>query len=75
MAHRFGQWVFKDFTTPLRVENPVPRINQKGVIERDMTRKEGYFVFQSYWSEHAHGAHLRPQLAGALGRAKAKRAS
>ncbi len=46
-----AQWVFKDFTTPLRVENPVPRINQKGVIERDMTRKEAYFVFQSYWSD------------------------
>jgi beta-galactosidase len=46
-----AQWIFKDFTTPLRVENPVPRINQKGVIERDMTQKEGYFVFQSYWSE------------------------
>jgi beta-galactosidase len=46
-----AQWIFKDFTTPLRVENPVPRINQKGVIERDMTRKEGYYVFQSYWSD------------------------
>lgn len=46
-----AQWIFKDFTTPLRVENPVPRINQKGVIERDMTKKEGYFVFQSYWTE------------------------
>jgi beta-galactosidase len=46
-----AQWVFKDFTTPLRVENPVPRVNQKGLIERDMTKKEAYFVFQSYWSE------------------------
>ncbi len=46
-----AMWVFKDFTTPLRVENPVPRINQKGVLERDMTRKEGYYVFQSYWSD------------------------
>ena len=46
-----AEWIFKDFTTPLRVENPVPRINQKGVIERDMTKKEGYFVFQSYWSD------------------------
>lgn len=46
-----AQWCFKDFTTPLRAENPVPRINQKGVLERDMTKKEGYFVFQSYWSE------------------------
>ena len=46
-----AQWIFKDFTTPLRAENPVPRINQKGLLERDLTLKEGYFVFQSYWSE------------------------
>lgn len=46
-----AQWIFKDFTTPLRVENPVPRINQKGVVTRDMTKKEGYFVFQSYWTD------------------------
>jgi beta-galactosidase len=45
-----AMWVLKDFTTPLRVENPVPRVNQKGVLERDMTKKEGYYVFQSYWS-------------------------
>jgi beta-galactosidase len=32
------------------VENPVPRINQKGLLERDMTPKEAYYVFQSYWS-------------------------
>jgi len=46
-----AQWIFKDFTTPLRVENPVPRVNQKGVIERNMTLKESYYVFQSYWSD------------------------
>lgn len=46
-----AQWIFKDFTTPLRVENPVPRMNQKGLLERDMTKKEGYYVFQSYWTE------------------------
>ncbi|ADW67831.1 glycoside hydrolase family 2 TIM barrel-domain containing protein [Granulicella tundricola] len=45
------QWVFKDFTTPLRVDNPVPRVNQKGLLTRDMVPKEGYFVFQSYWGE------------------------
>lgn len=45
------QWCFKDFTTPLRVENPVPRVNQKGLITRDMQPKEGYFVFQSWWSQ------------------------
>ena len=27
-----AQWIFKDFTTPLRAENPVPRVNQKGVV-------------------------------------------
>jgi beta-galactosidase len=52
-----AQWIFKDFTTPLRAENPVPRINQKGLIERDMTKKEAYFVFQSYWTD-APMAHL-----------------
>jgi len=46
-----AQWVFKDFSTPLRPGNPVPRVNQKGVIERDHTIKEGYYVFQSYWAE------------------------
>ncbi|HKC63673.1 MAG TPA: glycoside hydrolase family 2 TIM barrel-domain containing protein [Pyrinomonadaceae bacterium] len=46
-----AQWIFKDFSTPARPENPVPRVNQKGLIERDLTLKEGYFVFQSYWTE------------------------
>jgi beta-galactosidase len=45
-----AQWVFKDFATPLRPENPVPRMNQKGLVERDLTPKEGYYVFQSYWA-------------------------
>ena len=44
-------WTFKDFSTPLRPENPVPYVNQKGVVERDLTKKEAYYVFQSYWSE------------------------
>jgi len=46
-----AQWIFKDFSTPSRPENPIPRVNQKGLTERDLTRKEGYFVFQSYWAE------------------------
>ena len=46
-----AQWIFKDFSTPQRPANPVPRMNQKGLIERDHTIKEGYYVFQSYWSE------------------------
>ncbi len=46
-----AQWIFKDFATPLRPENPIPRVNQKGVVERDGTLKEGYYVFQSYWAD------------------------
>lgn len=45
-----AQWVFKDFSTPIRPDNPVPYMNQKGVLERDFTKKESYYVFQSYWT-------------------------
>lgn len=46
-----AMWVFRDFPTPLRPENPVPFVNLKGVVERDGTPKESYYVFQSYWSD------------------------
>jgi beta-galactosidase len=46
-----AQWIFKDFSTPLRPGNPVPYVNQKGLAERDLTLKEGYYVFQSYWTD------------------------
>jgi beta-galactosidase len=46
-----AQWVFKNFASPLRDSNGIPRVNQKGVVERDLTKKESYFVFQSYWAE------------------------
>jgi beta-galactosidase len=45
-----AQWIFKDFSTPLRPENPVPFVNQKGLLERDGVPKESYYVFQSYWA-------------------------
>jgi beta-galactosidase len=68
-----AQWVFKDFSTPLRPENPVPRVNQKGVVTRDLTTKEAYYVFQSYWSEkpmvHIYG-HSWPTRWGAAGEPK-----
>lgn len=44
-------WSFKDFSTPVRPENPVPYVNQKGIVERDLTPKEAFYVFQSYWSK------------------------
>jgi beta-galactosidase len=45
-----AQWIFKDFSTPVRPGNPVPYMNQKGLVERDGRKKEGYYVFQSYWA-------------------------
>jgi beta-galactosidase len=46
-----AQWIFKDFASPLRSDNPIPRVNQKGVVERDLIKKESYYVFQSWWTE------------------------
>ncbi len=45
-----AMWPFKDFSTPLRPDNPVPFVNQKGAVERDLTPKEVYYVYQSYWA-------------------------
>jgi beta-galactosidase len=46
-----AQWIFKDFASPLRSTNGIPGINQKGLVERDLTLKEPYYVFQSYWAK------------------------
>jgi len=68
-----AQWNFKDFATPLRPQNPVPRVNQKGLVERDLTPKEGFYVFQSYWSHrpmvHIYG-HTWPVRWGEPGERK-----
>jgi len=44
------QWVFKDFGTPLRPENPIPYVNQKGLLDRAGRPKDVYYLFQSYLS-------------------------
>ncbi len=46
-----AQWIFKDFASPLRAGDGIPNVNQKGVVQRDLSLKESYFVFQSYWSK------------------------
>lgn len=46
-----AQWAFKDFGTPLRPENPIPYINQKGLVDRAGKPKDAYYVFKSYWTE------------------------
>ncbi|MEP4135348.1 MAG: DUF4982 domain-containing protein, partial [Cyclobacteriaceae bacterium] len=45
------QWAFKDFGTPLRPENDIPYINQKGLVDREGNPKDAYYVFKSYWSD------------------------
>lgn len=68
-----AQWPFKDFSTPLRPENPVPYVNQKGAVERDLTPKESYYVYQSYWTSkpmaHIYG-HTWPVRWGEEGEEK-----
>jgi beta-galactosidase len=68
-----AQWIFKDFSTPVRPDNPVPYVNQKGLLERDFTKKEAYYVFQSYWSTkpmvHIYG-HSMPVRWGEEGETK-----
>jgi beta-galactosidase len=66
-------WPFKDFSTPVRPDNPVPYMNQKGVVERDLTKKEAFYVFQSWWTEkpmvHIYG-HTWPVRWGDAGEQK-----
>lgn len=68
-----AQWPFKDFSTPVRPDNPVPYMNQKGVIERDFTKKEAFYVFQSFWTTkpmvHLYG-HSMPVRWGDEGETK-----
>jgi beta-galactosidase len=45
-----AQWALKDFPTPLRPENPIPYINQKGLLDRSGKPKDSYYVFKSYWT-------------------------
>ncbi len=46
-----AQWAFKDFGTPLRPENPIPFMNQKGLVDRSGKPKDAYYVFKSYWAK------------------------
>lgn len=46
-----AQWALQDFATPLRPDNPIPYVNQKGLLDRAGQPKEAYWVFKSYWTE------------------------
>ncbi len=45
------QWAFKDFATPLRPEDDIPYMNQKGLTDRNGIPKDAYYVFKSYWAK------------------------
>lgn len=45
------QWSFKDFATPLRPEDDIPYMNQKGLVDRNGNPKDAFYVFKSYWSD------------------------
>lgn len=45
-----AQWAFKDFGIPLRPENAIPYINQKGLVDRSSHPKDAFYVFKSYWN-------------------------
>ena len=47
-----AQWAFKDFGTPLRPENPIPYINEKGLVDREGKPKDAFYVFKSYWNKN-----------------------
>ncbi|HKG92664.1 MAG TPA: glycoside hydrolase family 2 TIM barrel-domain containing protein, partial [Gemmatimonadaceae bacterium] len=72
-----AQWVFKDFATPLRPENPIPYVNQKGLLTRDGTPKDAYYVFKSYWTASPKFAyivsHTWTERAGPAGRPRSVR--
>lgn len=53
-----AQWAFKDFSTPLRPENPLPYVNQKGLVDRQGRPKEAYWVFKSYWTTDPAFCHI-----------------
>ncbi len=44
-----AQWAFKDFGTPLRPQNAIPYMNQKGLVDRDGKPKDAFYVYKSYW--------------------------
>ena len=50
-----AQWAFKDFGTPLRPENDLPHMNQKGLVTRDGSFKDAYYVFKSVWTDPDQG--------------------
>ena len=68
-----AQWAFKDFGTPLRPENAIPYLNQKGLVDREGKPKDAYYVFKSYWSDDPFAyieSHTWTERSGPEGKAR-----
>ncbi|MDW3212020.1 MAG: glycoside hydrolase family 2 TIM barrel-domain containing protein [Reichenbachiella sp.] len=68
-----AQWAFKDFGTPLRPENDIPYMNQKGLADRAGNPKDAYYVFKSYWSDEPFAyieSHTWTERSGPKGEAR-----
>ena len=68
-----AQWAFKDFGTPLRPENPIPFVNQKGLVDRSGKPKDAYYVFKSYWAKEPFvyiESHTWTERSGPKGKAR-----
>ncbi|WP_229796819.1 glycoside hydrolase family 2 protein [Algibacter mikhailovii] len=67
------QWAFKDFGTPLRPENAIPYMNQKGLVDRAGNPKDAFYVFKSYWSNEPFTyieSHTWTERQGAKGKSR-----
>ncbi len=66
-----AQWVFRDFATPLRPENPIPYVNEKGIVARDGTPKDAWYLFRAHWTTSPQFvyivSHSWPERFGARG--------
>ncbi|MEM9260163.1 MAG: glycoside hydrolase family 2 TIM barrel-domain containing protein, partial [Bacteroidota bacterium] len=68
-----AQWAFKDFGTPLRPENAIPYLNQKGLVDRAGKPKDAYYVYKSYWSDEPFvylESHTWTERSGPVGKAR-----
>ncbi|MBU0476251.1 MAG: glycoside hydrolase family 88 protein [Bacteroidetes bacterium] len=54
-----AQWAFRDFGTPLRPENAIPYMNQKGLMDREGKPKDAYYVFKSYWNQDSKFCYIQ----------------
>ncbi len=53
-----AQWVFRDFATPLRPDNPIPYVNEKGLTTRDGLPKDAWYLYRSYWTTTPRFAYI-----------------